>query len=202
MVMRQRVEALVGELHLEAHVFSGDWLPYSQRQNYLLEADVGASLHLDTVESRFAFRTRILDYIWAGLPMVVTGGDSLSEWVSRHGLGEVVPPNDDQAVADALLRLFNVQDLRTAYGERFDQVRSEFTWERVCEPLLGFCRKPRSTSERSTRTQSGDSDASLSSVPELEAEIARLRSLVAEYEGGRFIKFTRRVHGWREKAGF
>lgn len=196
MAMRQQVEILIRELGLEPYVFSGDWLPYGERENYLLEADIGVSLHTDTIETRFAFRTRLLDYIWAGLPMVVTRGDSLSEWVSRYRLGEVVPPADHEAVAAALLRLLDIRELRKAYREEFDQVRPEFTWERVCEPIVRFCRKP-----SSTFGQTADLDTGSSGAPELEAEVTRLRALVAAYEGGRFIKFMRQVHSWRAKAG-
>jgi glycosyltransferase involved in cell wall biosynthesis len=202
MAMRQRMEALTRELDLESHVFSGNWLPYSERENYLLEADVGASLHADTIETRFAFRTRILDYIWAGLPMVVTSGDSLSEWVSRYALGQVVPPNDEGVVAEALLRLLKVQDLRGAYQKRFDQVRRQFTWERVCEPIVRFCREPSSPAAQLGTTRSAGLDNLSCSNVELEAEVARLRNLVAAYEEGRFMRLMRQVHTWREKAGF
>jgi hypothetical protein len=34
------------------------------------------STHYEHVETTFAFRTRILDYLWAGLPVVATGGDA------------------------------------------------------------------------------------------------------------------------------
>ena len=65
-------------------------VPYHERQNYLLEADIGCSLHFETLETYFAFRTRILDYIWAGLPMIVTRGDATSEIVKDYELGIVV----------------------------------------------------------------------------------------------------------------
>ncbi|MBL7201593.1 MAG: glycosyltransferase, partial [Anaerolineae bacterium] len=51
-----RAIALSKELGLyERSVFFNDWVPYGERQNHLLEADVGVSLHLDHVETRFAF---------------------------------------------------------------------------------------------------------------------------------------------------
>ena len=45
-----------------------DWVAFEDRQNFLLDADVGVSTHLDHIETEFSFRTRILDYLWAGLP--------------------------------------------------------------------------------------------------------------------------------------
>ncbi len=58
---------------------------YEQRADWLLEADCVLSAHADHLETRFAFRTRLLDAIWAGLPIVCTGGDDLAEQVERDG---------------------------------------------------------------------------------------------------------------------
>src|SRR5664280_3299763 len=46
--------------------------PYTERSDHLLDADVGVSTHFDHVETEFSFRTRILDYLWTGLPIVAT----------------------------------------------------------------------------------------------------------------------------------
>ena len=76
--MRMAVETrqLSDELGLTGtHVFFNEgWVAYDDRQNFLLEADIGVSTHLDHVETAFSFRTRILDYLWASLPVVATGG--------------------------------------------------------------------------------------------------------------------------------
>ncbi len=48
--------------------FNPDWVAYEDRGDYLLEADAGVSTHFAHIETEFAFRTRILDYLWAGLP--------------------------------------------------------------------------------------------------------------------------------------
>ena len=36
---------------------------------------------------RFAFRTRVLDYLWAGLPIATTSGDVFGELIERERLG-------------------------------------------------------------------------------------------------------------------
>ncbi|MBM3710343.1 MAG: glycosyltransferase, partial [Actinobacteria bacterium] len=40
--------------------FNFGWVDYDKRQNYLLESDVGIITHPEHIETRFAFRTRIL----------------------------------------------------------------------------------------------------------------------------------------------
>jgi len=88
MAMYRRSVELSDRLGLTGrHVLFGDWLPVDERANYLLEADVGVSLHPAGIEARYAFRTRLLDYIWAGLPMVVSEGDVLADLVRENALG-------------------------------------------------------------------------------------------------------------------
>ena len=215
MPMRRQTEDLSARLGLTNRiVFFGDWVPYDLWPNYLLDADVGVSLHFDTLETHFAFRTRILDYIWAGLPMVVTGGDSTSELISDYGLGEVVPPGDADAVAAALHRLLDTPDLRAAYRPRFEQVRQQFTWERVCAPIARFCQNPALAPDRAAGSmpdwgvarpalahQDGESEHQRA-LAARDAEIGRLRDLVSAYEQGRFMRLMRQVHAWRAKAGW
>jgi hypothetical protein len=155
-------------------------------------------------ETRFAFRTRMLDYIWAGLPMVVTGGDETSELVTRYGLGEVVPPGDDVAIATAILRLLDAPGLRDAYRESFARVQPSFTWEVACEPIARFCERPRFAPDRAAAGMSFQTkvDEALSTQvsqlqherERLRAEIDRLQALVHAYEQGRFIRLMRWLH--------
>jgi glycosyltransferase involved in cell wall biosynthesis len=198
--------------------FFGDWAPYHQWPSYLLEADIGASIHLDTLETHFAFRTRMLDYIWAGLPMVVTGGDTTGELVTNYNLGAVVPPGDDEAIAAALARLLETPNLRQAYRQRFEQVRPSLTWEKVCEPIARFCDRPRFAADHETGEGSyqvlarelrpgesapGNAFAYQRQRERIEqqAEIERLRALVRGYEEGRFIRLTRQIAHWRGRLG-
>lgn len=126
----------------ESIFFHGEWVPYEERQNYLLEADVGVCLHQDLAETRLAFRTRLIDYIWTGLPMVVSAGDSLSEVVGECGLGKVVPIGDASRIASALVQILSLPDPRQAYRQTFASVRERFTWERAVQPLLRFLQSP------------------------------------------------------------
>ncbi len=123
-------------------VLFNDWVPYEERQNYLLEADVGVSLHLGYLETRFAFRTRLLDYLWAGLPTVATGGDVLSEALASQNLAHLVAPGEVDKVAHTLLDLLDRPNLRAEYAARFKQVAAQYQWEEVVRPLLEFCANP------------------------------------------------------------
>jgi GT2 family glycosyltransferase len=123
--------------------FNEEWVDYDDRQNYLLDADLGVSTHLQHVETQFSFRTRILDYLWAGLPIVATTGDTFGSLVPEHGLGLVVPPEDVEALTDALRRLLDDEPLAQTCRDNIAAYVPRATWSVALEPLVRFCRSPR-----------------------------------------------------------
>ncbi|MGA3222046.1 MAG: glycosyltransferase family 4 protein, partial [Acidimicrobiales bacterium] len=145
MQMATSTRALAEELGLTGkHVFFNDgWVEYAQRQNFLMEATLGVTMHFDSVETRFAFRTRALDYLWAALPVVTTKGDWFAELVDREGLGLTVPPEDPGALADALYRLLSDPEMMEACRAKAAAVSPTLRWSVVLEPLARFSRHPR-----------------------------------------------------------
>ncbi len=145
MRMAVATQRLAGELGLvDTHVFfNQDWVAFEDRQNYLLDADVAVSTHLEHIETEFSFRTRILDYLWAGLPILATDGDSFAEVIRREELGVVVPPGDVEAVEEGLVRLLTDETFAAACRDNITRLTPELTWSRCLEPLVEFCRQPR-----------------------------------------------------------
>ena len=126
-----------------SHVFFKEgWVSYDDRVNYLLEADIGMSLHLATLETRFAFRTRVLDYLWSGLVPVVNDGDTIAELVRDNDVGRVVPIGDDAALAEAIADLIDHPEERRALAARCRALAASHTWEVASTPILDFCRQP------------------------------------------------------------
>lgn len=123
------------ELLNQCVFFHHDWVPYEERQNFLLDADIGVSTHFDHLETQFSFRTRILDYFWAGLPILTTQGDSFADLVERHQLGVVVPYQNEQAIASSILSLINQPDQLQCIKNNIARIREEFYWSIVTTPL-------------------------------------------------------------------
>ncbi len=126
---------------LDTSVFFNDWVNYEDRQNWLLESDLALSLHVATVEARFAYRTRMLDNIWCGLPSVVTAGDVLADLVVEQDIGEVAPPGDVPAVAAAIERAIE-RDRARGMRANLATLAGRYTWEIVSRPLLDYCANP------------------------------------------------------------
>ena len=180
---------------LDSAVFFGEWVPYDDWPNVLLESDIALTLHYDTLETRLAFRSRVLDCAWAGLPVVATRGDATSELVAQYEMGVVVDYEDADGVSEAILHLLEMP--RDAFSGRFEQARRELTWERAARPLVEFCREPRLAPDKVAMGSELGNPFYVDAVNCLTLERDGWRDSVKRYERGRFIRFMRWIHGLR-----
>lgn len=140
MKMSFKARELSKELGLEGkHVFFNEgWVPYNERANFLLDADLGVSTHLDHLETAFSFRTRILDYLWAGLPIVATNGDTFEAIIEGNMLGKTVPPGNVELLAEAITELLFNDDFSQTARENVNQYSDNLKWNLVLRPLIDF----------------------------------------------------------------
>ena len=192
--MAEQTRHLAGRLGLtDKHVFFNEtWVPYHERQNYLLDADCGATTHFEHVETTFAFRTRVLDYLWSGLPVVTTDGDSFADLVRQERLGVVVPPEDPDALAEALEKVLYDEEFAAGCQERIVGVRERFTWEAVLAPLTEFCRDPRPAADRLKASGPLVRSPQLRGVDSVRRDVALLREYL---DAGGPLEVAKRATG-------
>ena len=199
--MAQRAVALSQELGLhETFVFFNDWTPYDERQNYLLEADVGISLHFAHLETHFSFRTRLLDHLWASLPTIVTRGDVLSDLIERNRLGWTVGYERVDEVAAAILQ--STETSRSQFQERFAGISSRFKWSTVLQPLVEFCREPQLAPDRErsrSELQSLTSLKLISHINSLERDVRAGNGLLKDREA-RITQLELELRNWSQEA--
>ena len=117
-------------------LFNDSWVRYDERSGWLQAADAAISTHRDHLETRFAFRTRLLDCLWAGVPAVVTSGDALAERIAAEDLGAVAAPGDVDGLAAGIERV--LERGRDAYAPRLRAAARDYEWSRVIAPLRAF----------------------------------------------------------------
>jgi GT2 family glycosyltransferase len=122
--------------------FNFGWVDYIERQNYLLEADIGVSCHFDTLETRLSFRTRILDYLWCSLPIICTKGDYFSELVEKEAIGYSVEFQNEMKLAEAITSLLDDRAYYNSCREKIAIVSEKYKWNVVTQPLIDFCNHP------------------------------------------------------------
>jgi glycosyltransferase involved in cell wall biosynthesis len=147
MTMADRAIALAAELDLDGSsvFFNRDWVPYDERLAWFAEADLGVSAHRDSFEARLAFRTRLLDHIAVGTPLVVTQGDVLGDLVQSRGMGRALAPSDVDGWAVALAGLLDDDRAYAAAKTAVKAAREELSWGRIGEPLAELIERVAST---------------------------------------------------------
>jgi glycosyltransferase involved in cell wall biosynthesis len=132
---------------LDSVVFFNDGMvPYAERADWLLAADCALSLHVEHLETRFSFRTRLLDCFWAALPVVCTEGDDLATLIANAQLGASVPASDPEAAADAIVAV--LERGRASYRDALGRTAADYRWSRVAEPLIRYLSEPASRARR------------------------------------------------------
>lgn len=167
-----RTRELAEELGLLDRVvfFNDGWVPYGERANFLLDADLGVSTHFDHLETAFSFRTRILDYLWASLPIVSTDGDTFASIIRENDLGKIVPPEDVDALRAALEELLYDDARQAAVRQNVREYAQRMRWSTVLAPLIRFCVAPMHAPDISVGVQT----ARRRHVHDLETRIAGL----------------------------
>lgn len=129
---------LAGELGLPADVviFNDDWIEYDRRGTVFRRADIGISIHKTHFETRYAFRTRMLDYLKYGLPIIGTEGDVFAELIGEKALGRVVGSGDVEGLARAIRDLAGNAEERSAIKARIVEIRERFLWKNTVAPLI------------------------------------------------------------------
>jgi glycosyltransferase involved in cell wall biosynthesis len=133
-------EVVAGDPALAARAQFVGWQPYVERGTLYASADVGVCTYGDHLETRLSMRTRVIDMIWGGLPLVVSSGDEMSRVVASHGLGRVVPAGDPGALADAASALLaDPAGRRDATARARALALGELSWDAQVAPLAAYC---------------------------------------------------------------
>lgn len=118
--------------------FNDSWLDYADSHNSLAGADLGISTHFNLIETTFSFRMRILDYLLAGLLMVVRRGDHFAEMVEREGLGIAVDPEDVSGLAAGIETILHEPRRAESVLRNASAVRHRFLLPTVSARLVEF----------------------------------------------------------------
>ena len=184
---------------LDNHVFFGNWVSYDERGDYLLETDLVVSTHRPGLESQFASRTRLADCIWAGVPVVATAGDPISDMLVECGLGRTVAPGRPDLLAEAILEALD-DDARKQVDQSASQVREQLAWRRVVAPIGRFLECARFAPDAlGAARRAAEARRTLAHREELQARITALEQNVAQRDQ-QVTSLEQRVAGAAQNA--
>ena len=130
----------------ESIVFS-PWLPYAARADLYAACDAAVSIASPGLETELAYRTRLLDAAWGGVPGVSVNGGSLARELASAGAG-LEAAAEPAALAEALVSLLADPARRVRASEAARRFAAARSWDAVATPLLEWAGNARVTPSR------------------------------------------------------
>jgi len=109
---------------------------------YLAHCRAGVMTNPDVLESLAAWRTRYLDLIAGGRPLVLSGSDPLGDLMTSSGAALRSPTGDHGALADSICRLAADQDLASRMGGASRSLAQRLSWSSTLAPLRSMLADP------------------------------------------------------------
>lgn len=133
-------ENLVEYVSLPEHrdnVVMQDWVEFDDRANWYLDSDLVILINKTGEENQLAWRTRLVDYIWADLPIITNAGDPLGEeLVANNAAVRLTSLTVDGLASDIAKTLGDDKTLKQA-RQNIGKVRERYYWDVVTESLAG-----------------------------------------------------------------
>ena len=131
--LRKRYERWVSKTGLEDVVFVG-YVSNEDKARYYKTADIFCA----PATSRESFGIVLLEAMATGKPVVATNIPGYASVVSDGEDGLLVPPQNYQELARALLTLLNDEALRKQMGARGEAKSREYSWELVSRRIMDY----------------------------------------------------------------
>ena len=120
-----------------------DWVPFHERGNWYLDADLICFANQPGIENLLAWRTRVVDYLWTRTPLATNGGDPLSEEMIAAGAAVRVDATDPAALAATLAATLDSAAKLAAMRQAADAIREKYLWQNAIRPLAEVVRGTR-----------------------------------------------------------
>ncbi|HEY1252621.1 MAG TPA: hypothetical protein VGH97_15685 [Thermoanaerobaculia bacterium] len=121
-------------------IFFSPWLPYRGRADLYAAADLLVSISTEGLETELAYRTRLLDAAWGGVPSVAVGGGSLARELAAAGAAV----ESGRSAGEIAARVTALLADAAARGKAADAARrfaAGHSWRAVTAPLAAWCRE-------------------------------------------------------------
>lgn len=140
----ERIVQKMGNLpELQKNIVYAGLVPFKQRANYYLLADVAINIPPITIEDELSVRTRVIDYIWAGLPIISPAKDEYSAIVVNEGAGFSYEAGDSSSLAQTIeLLIDDRRKLEQAKDKMQSLLRNKFDIKNYISPLESFIENP------------------------------------------------------------
>ncbi len=121
-----------------------EWVPFERRYDLLRDVDALAACHRPGLETDLSLRTRFVDALAVGCPVLTTEGGTVPRLLREWDAGLVVPCGDVAGLRAGLAELVaGGAEVEARARRGREQALATFSWERSLAPLVTFLESPR-----------------------------------------------------------
>ncbi len=118
---------------LNKYIHIIDWIPYNERTKAYFSSSFAISFYPPSLETELSFRTRVLDFLYGGLPVLALKGSGLEELIFEEDGAYFVERNIPKLIEISMKILKISEEERKIFSKK---IREKFSWEKVMEPLI------------------------------------------------------------------
>lgn len=123
---------------LDKNIHIIDWMPYNERTKAYFSSSLSLCLYPESFETELSFRTRILDFLYGGLPVIALKGSQLEKLISEVD-GAFFVERERGLILKKIKEIIKIdKEKRIEFSKN---IRKKFGWEVVLKPLLDYISK-------------------------------------------------------------
>jgi glycosyltransferase involved in cell wall biosynthesis len=119
------------------------WRSWQEIPQFYIESDIGINIDAMHYETIYGTRTRLLEMLAAGLPVITTLGSELSYMMREAGVALTFPIGNSEMLATHILELSFDREKCQAFSARADQyARADMSFSTTTQTLRKWVRSP------------------------------------------------------------
>ncbi len=130
------------EPRLAAMVEILDWVPFERRFDLLRDVDLMVGAWQPGIETELSLRTRFLEALRVGCPVVTTRGGALGRLLDDAQTGWQFAAGDVRGLTARLAEVLAGGAQVEARTRKGEELAATLSWEAVLEPLVRFAQEP------------------------------------------------------------
>lgn len=139
----QRFVSLIAESPFRNRFVLRGWISSDDLPAYYAAADVTVCTDRRGYEPQLGSRTRVLDWLRAGLSCILSSQPELAQELAQKGGALIYPPEDADALSDRLRWCAeHPMELRQIGAHGREMLRDRYDYQATAQPLLAWLQKP------------------------------------------------------------
>ena len=139
---RDELKRLIAKYHLEDRLQFTGYLSHEDLKDYLSKSSMVIINKYHNQQNTYCFSTKLGEYLAAAKPVVITNVGEVVNWLENGKSAYVIKPKDSNALANAIVQVFNNPDKARLIGRAGQQLcQRSFDYRVWSKPLVDFMKQ-------------------------------------------------------------